>query len=614
MAADIYKLLKNNPFAEIETSIGTLVIYSLTVNSQAALKQSLKKPIDKSETKEFMKLFIRHTCYPSDSLDADNNMPDNPILSEKDAEMLSSDDLANIAHLYLIKNDYLFLESIRKTRKDEKGVTIVSFEKGNNRYPQNESESNLAYFHRLSGIEERAQDEANKELVKSIKQTLNGFSKTSIEQALAPTKAMADIIKASQAPLYLTGLEDISNAVRSQQRIAEIAKQMQPPEHLTALSQMMSAMQRDHRIIEVLSSPPRIIEDVAKQIVQMRVLSESITAPFQEFQKSMRAQSAIFENLSSCVAKMDAIKFSIPQFSQTTLAWNVSSFGLANRLNDIGLLVQRETLSARMLEASNAYALFVKDTTERLAAATSPNIAARLRGSLNLAEYQLIGISDAINSFVEMPEDNEEPDNVRILDAPYKQQDEILRGKFVQDENDTTALITVSLTAQTAQRGRRVLELVTQCNEAGKTSALSVEFFKPTTRLMTVFCDLPWLSATDRLRFYDVVDCLYFIFYEGAGKDNLRFLDKNGGPLTDLDCDFIWCVKHLRNKWSRHDADHGKEKDIKKSWAELTAKFRWLGLAEHPTEPHHFKLLHHQLLKLAEDFLLLILSKLTLEQ
>ena len=328
-------------------------------------------------------------------------------------------------------------------------------------------------FHICTGcrIREREQDDANKQLAKNIKQTLNNFSKVTeeralIERALAPTRAMADIIKAIQSPIYLDGLENLSNAVRAQQNIAEIAKQMQPPAHLTAVSQMMTAMQRDHRLIEVFSRPPRIIEDVAKQIVQMRTLSESITAPFQEFQKTIRSQSAIFEELSSCVAKMDAIKYSIPQFSQTTMAWNVSSIGLANRLKDIGLLAQRETLSARMLEASNTYALFVRDTVKRIPAASSPNIAARLRGSLNLAEYQLMGISDAINAFVKVPEDNEEPDNVRYLNAPYIQRDDILKGEFVQDENDTTALITVSLTAQTEQKETFGLELVTQCNEA----------------------------------------------------------------------------------------------------------------------------------------------------
>jgi hypothetical protein len=75
----------------------------------------------------------------------------------------------------------------------------------------------------------------------------------------------------------------------------------------------------------------------------------------------------------------------------------------------------------------------------------------------------------------------------------------------------------------------------------------------------------------------------------------------------------IWCIKHLRNKWSRHDADHGREREIAKSWTELAAKIRWLGLAEHPTEQRHFQQLHQKLLELAEDFLLRILAKLSLK-
>lgn len=422
-----------------------------------------------------------------------------------------------------------------------------------------------------------------------------------VERVLAPSRSMADLVKAIQAPLNVVA-------------ITEIARAMQPPTHLTAVSQMMTAMQREHRLFTELARPPRFLDDVTKQIAQMRALSESITAPYRAIQEMMRSQSAVFEGLSARVAALDAIKFSIPQFSQTTLAWNVASIGLANRMNDIGLLARRELLSARLFGAPSAYSAFVRHTTERLAADPVPDIAARLRGSLNLAQQQLLDIADTVSGFIVVPDDEEEPDDIRVLNAPFTQQDELLAYDAVEDETDTEAMTIVSPTAQTVQRGRRVLELVTQCNEAGKTSAYSVEIFKPTTRLMTVFNDLPWLSPTDRSGFADVVDCLYFIFYEGAGKDNLRFLDRHGGPLTDADCDLIWCIKHLRNKWSRHDADHGKEQDIQKSWTELAAKFRWLGLAEHPTDARHFHQLHYQLLVLAEEFLARILSKLKLKQ
>jgi len=441
-------------------------------------------------------------------------------------------------------------------------------------------------------------------------------NRTLIERALSPSRTMADLIRVFQPPAFLLDFERLSKAIQPPRHfaaIAEIAKAMQPPTHLTVVSQMMTAMQREQRLFAELTRPPRILTNVTKQMAQMHALSESITTPYRAIEEMMRSQAFIFEGLLARVAALDAIKFSIPQFSQATLAWEVASIGLANRLRDIGLVARREMLSARLFEFSGAYAEFVRHTIDRLAAELVPDMAARLRGSLNLAEHQLLEIADSVSAFVSVPEDEEEPDAIRILDAPYAQQEELLSYEAVEDENDTAALILVSPTAQTVQQARRILELVTQCNEAGKTSTLGVEIFKPTTRLMTVFSDLPWLFAIDRLRFGDLLDCLYFIFYEGAGKDNLRFLDKNGGPLTDADCDLIWCIKHLRNKWSRHDADHGKEKEIQKSWAELAAKFRWLGLAEHPTDTRHFQQLHLKLLELAEDFLKRILDKLTLE-
>jgi hypothetical protein len=309
---------------------------------------------------------------------------------------------------------------------------------------------------------------------------------------------------------------------------------------------------------------------------------------------------------------MKGINFSLSQFSQASLIWNVASIGLANRMNDIGLLARREMLSARLFGAPSAYTAFVRHTTKLLIDNPAPEVAARLRGSLNLAEQQLLDITDTVCNLIVVPDDEDAPDNTRTLNAPFTQQEELLSFDSVEDESDLEAMIIASPTAKTVDISRRVLELVLLCNEASKTSSCGVEIFKPTTRLMTVFIDLPWLTPSDRYRFADLIDCLYFIFYEGAGKDKLRFLDTHGGPLNVAECDLIWCIKHLRNKWTRHDADHGREQDIQKSWTELAKKFRWLGLAEYPWESRHFQKLHYELLLLAEEFLLCILKKLRL--
>ena len=438
-----------------------------------------------------------------------------------------------------------------------------------------------------------------------------------IERALAPNRGMADIVKAIQPPAYLTALEDSAKAIQPPPHIAslgEIAKAMQPPAHLTALSQMMEAKQREHRLFADLAHPPQLLADFTSQINQMRALSESITAPYRTIQEMFRSQSAVFEGLSAQITALNPSNFSTQQFSQAVLGWNVASIGLANRMKDIGLLDRRKMLSARLFEGPIAYTAFVRHTTKLLANNPTPDIASRLRGSLNLAELQLLDIADTVCGFLEVPDDDEEPDNKRELTALFTQQDELLAYAGFKDETDTKSMTTGSPTAQTVQCGRRVLNLVTQCNGAGKTSGKGEEIFKPTTRLLEAYHDLPWLSSTNRNDFANVVDCLYFIFYEGAGADNLRFLDKNGGPLTHSDCELIWCIKTLRNKWARHDADHGREKDSLKSWSELTECLCFLGLTEHPTEARHFQQLHHQLLVMAEDFLALLLSKFKLKQ
>ncbi|MHC5727616.1 MAG: hypothetical protein ACYT04_48490 [Nostoc sp.] len=137
------------------------------------------------------------------------------------------------------------------------------------------------------------------------------------------------------------------------------------------------------------------------------------------------------------------------------------------------------------------------------------------------------------------------------------------------------------------------------------------EMFKPTTKLIEACTNLHWIIPQNKSSFADFIDCFYFTFYEGAGKDNLRFLIKHGGVLDEkADCDFIWCIKHLRNKWLRHDADHGKETDIKKSWKDLSDKFKWLGINHTPIREEHFRKLHRSLLKEAESFLEKILEKL----
>ncbi len=393
---------------------------------------------------------------------------------------------------------------------------------------------------------------------------------------------------------------------------ARTLEQLRLPE-LRLARDLAAAMYRNQSLFTEISRTSKVMEDITRQVAASSAFVRNIVPPSSKLYESLREQSLIFENLTARLAKMDTVRLTIPQISRSSLAWECTAAGLANRMHEIGLFAQRDVLANRLFAAPRAYSEFVQRTTDLLGEAPSEKVAKALRGSMSLAENQLLGISGSLSEILSVPEDTDVPSAARALDAPLLQQDELLASEALVDEDDADCLAAASETGGFVELSKEVLHLVALCNEAGKTST-GTEIFKPTTRLLEVFADLPWLVAMDRKQLAEIIDCLYFIFYEGAGRDKLRFMTQYGGPLEDSDCDLIWTIKHLRNKWTRHDADHGKEKDIQKSWSDLAAKFRWLSLTEHPTDAKGFRLLQQRLLAESKAFLESILGKLELKQ
>ena len=114
---------------------------------------------------------------------------------------------------------------------------------------------------------------------------------------------------------------------------------------------------------------------------------------------------------------------------------------------------------------------------------------------------------------------------------------------------------------KTAQSVCALIPLINQqCAARGE-----VEIFKPTNQLIRALVTLPNLIAVSRDLFAQFIDCLYFMVYEGAGKDNLRFM----GLVQPAVAEPVWRIKHFRNLDLRHDVEHGKEKEIEKKQREL---------------------------------------------
>jgi hypothetical protein len=348
-----------------------------------------------------------------------------------------------------------------------------------------------------------------------------------------------------------------------------------------------------------------------EQVLGSSTLFAQIQAEQERFYARLKKEAATWQKLAQPSRNLTN-QLELTEIRVASIAWDSSLTQFARRFQEINLLERRSDLATRLLEPSKVYTEFVERTFQRIEQSKSTKVTKALQTSLHLAEEQLLTTTDSLSVILAVPEDDEIALPPRSLILPVVQQDELIAVVEAGDyEEDEASLIKLAPSAKVADEARCVLSLVAKCNEVVQ-AAGKAEIFKPTTRLLEVYADLPWLSPEDKRTFGDFVDCLYFIFYEGAGGGGkLRFLADHGGVLDDADCNFIWCIKHLRNKWLRHDADHGDETDIKKSWKNVSAQFNALGLEHAPVTKQHFRHLHRSLLKEAEAFLGKILEKLT---
>jgi len=89
------------------------------------------------------------------------------------------------------------------------------------------------------------------------------------------------------------------------------------------------------------------------------------------------------------------------------------------------------------------------------------------------------------------------------------------------------------------------------------------QVFKPTSRTMRACATIPSLIARSETDFYFLIDCLFFLLYEGSGTASRLIPILNESFLEPL-----WKVKHLRLA-ARHDVDHGSRREVEKKRAKI---------------------------------------------
>ena len=368
------------------------------------------------------------------------------------------------------------------------------------------------------------------------------------------------------------------------------------------------------RLFEQFQSPiSSTIENVSKIFSEQIQLLTQVALPTANLTRLLAQQQLWTESLNESLLKANSFNSVSASIRNVMLTHELSTQRLLESVLKSPLYEFQRNLTSRLMWPQSMFANFANKTIERIANANDERTAAVLECSLSIAESQLLTSSQVVATMVDgaaaqQAHPSDLPRNRLVL--PFAQQTELLEGGQEIIAVDLEAALGNSQYAQLCRVALRVQLLFPQCNEAAKIS-LRREIFKPTTRFMEAMARLPWTLAKDQTGLANVVDYLFWMIYEGAGDDTLRYHIDGNGPLTTDECNFVFWIKFLRNKWLRHDPDHGKDAKIDKAWSDVAKALSAFGIDHLPVTRQHFYVLHRRMLEEAEKFLTLLLEKLT---
>jgi hypothetical protein len=370
----------------------------------------------------------------------------------------------------------------------------------------------------------------------------------------------------------------------------------------------------------------KYLADMAMEKEQFMLATRSIADQFQSSHDFISQQLAAYKEASQLVQdeyvrlrhlinpaheEMERIRLSVLGIHEAALYWEKGVAQAVYHLREMGIFERSEPFAMRLLQPSSEYAFFIESTSQRLNSIGEDIIKEKaLTASLYMTKSQYIGINDLLSTVITPDVEIISPSPIRPLILPRVQRGELLRGPEIGDVEDEEDLVRLSPAAGAAATARNILFMVTGCNEESMASGKPA-VFKTTTKFVEAVTDMMWLLPHNKHTFADFVDCLYWIFYEGAGRDNLRYLKAHGGMLDPNDCNFIWSVKTLRNKWLRHDPEHGSPSDIKRSQEALLDLLQTFGLKQFPKSAAEYRLLHRKLLKEAQTFMQKVWDKIS---
>jgi hypothetical protein len=410
-----------------------------------------------------------------------------------------------------------------------------------------------------------------------------------------PFKTIGKLQEAARAvQLQLDPFRHASQALAAQLRSSELLRSVTDLETRFAQSPIARAFEHVRELDRHLALASRFTE--AARIVEhhLRPLN-AVSGALQSLDVSVIAQ------LRADVRTWDklALANEVHSLGRRAFGWQLA---VGEGLHLAHLTSAQAGLAPVLLRPPRMLTGLARRTAGRIARSSDPTERARLEASVEIVEAQVTGQLTDLGARIEgssFEGDELAPD--RRMALPIREQAEMLAAP-PGTPIDAEALAATSGGVALHALARQVLALALDINLARRLKG-GGDVFKLTNRVVQVAVDLPWMDVASKRALGDFVDDLYFLLYEGAGQDRLRFLQTQGGPLDHGACEIVFAIKHLRNKWLRHDAEHGDEASIRKSYTQLDGRLRALGVPGVPRRPDEFRALQKRLLEEVHAFL-----------
>lgn len=266
-------------------------------------------------------------------------------------------------------------------------------------------------------------------------------------------------------------------------------------------------------------------------------------------------------------------------------------------------------LSQAVMQPSFVYSNFSRRTIGRIAKEKNELDRLAYSHALRFAEDQVIQINSSLTRFipenpiVELKESSHALVNLNLFEVQRRELKQRSHEFVDKDFSAEEASISGSISAA----ANRCFNKLVYLNQNAQMKGFG-EIFSPTSKTVQSAANLPLICAQTIEQLATVVDYLFFTFYEGAGADKLRFIEMN--LVTPDESTPVFLVKHLRNKWLRHDVEHGSAGNIRSKFREISTTLNQLGQKNIPRSKIEFAKVNLNLLRELEAFLDLLIERL----